>query len=133
MRSVGTAVSPTAPAAGEAEEGVVVNQDYSDRPGYDPNFLDSLKVPLPAISSAMEQDTATVQPNARKNGDPFELAYYHYSVYMNKRRRTAWFSAANIDGDRRHLDDTKTAPRFRWISVCVPCCSMINCGYWSYS
>ena len=49
----------------------------------------------------MQQDTATVQPDARKNGDPFELAYYHYSVYMNKRRRTAWFSAANIDGDRR--------------------------------
>jgi endonuclease G len=91
----------TASAGVEAEEGVVVNQDYSDRPGYDPNFLDSLKVPLPSISSAMEQDTATVQPDARKNGDPFELAYYHYSVYMNKRRRTAWFSAANIDGDRR--------------------------------
>ena len=41
------------------------------------------------------------RPDARKNGDPFELAYYHYSVYMNKRRRTAWFSAANVDGDHR--------------------------------
>jgi endonuclease G len=101
VRSVGAVADQTAPAAVEAEEGVVVNQDYSDRPGYDPNFLDSLKVPLPAISSAMEQDTATVKPDAQKNGDPFELAYYHYSVYMNKRRRTAWFSAANIDGDRR--------------------------------
>ena len=101
VRSVGAVADQTAPAGVEAEEGVVVNQDYSDRPGYDPNFLDSLKVPLPAISSAMEKDTATVQPDARKDGDPFELAYYHYSVYMNKRRRTAWFSAANIDGDRR--------------------------------
>jgi endonuclease G, mitochondrial len=101
VRSVGAVADQAAPAAVEAEEGVVVNQDYSDRPGYDPNFLDSLKVPLPAISSAMEQDTATVKPDAEKNGDPFELAYYHYSVYMNKRRRTAWFSAANIDGDRR--------------------------------
>jgi endonuclease G, mitochondrial len=101
VRSVGARADQAAPAAVEAEEGVVVNQDYSDRPGYDPNFLDSLKVPLPAISSAMEQDTATVKPDAQKNGDPFELAYYHYSVYMNKRRRTAWFSAANIDGDRR--------------------------------
>jgi endonuclease G len=101
VRSVGAVADQTASAGVEAEEGVVVNQDYSDRPGYDPNFLDSLKVPLPAISSAMEQDTATVQPDAQKNGDPFELAYYHYSVYMNKRRRTAWFSAANIDGDRR--------------------------------
>ena len=101
VRSVGAVADQTASAGVEAEEAVVVNQDYSDRPGYDPNFLDNLKVPLPAISSAMEQDTATVQPDARKNGDPFELAYYHYSVYMNKRRRTAWFSAANIDGDRR--------------------------------
>jgi endonuclease G, mitochondrial len=101
VRSVGAGADQAAPAAVEAEEGVVVNQDYSDRPGYDPNFLDSLKVPLPAISSAMEQDTATVKPDAQKNGNPFELAYYHYSVYMNKRRRTAWFSAANIDGDRR--------------------------------
>ena len=91
----------TAPAGVEAEEKVVVNQDYSDRPGYDPNFLDSLKAPLPAISSDMQKDTATVQPDAQKNGDPFELAYYHYSVYMRKSRRTAWFSAANIDGDRR--------------------------------
>jgi endonuclease G len=96
------AVADQMAAAGvEAEEAVVVNQDYSDRPGYDPNFLDTLKVPLPAISDAMQQDTAMVRPDARKNGHPFELAYYHYSVYMNKRRRTAWFSAANVDGDRR--------------------------------
>jgi len=49
----------------------------------------------------MQQDTAQVRADARKNGNPFELAYYHYSVYMNKRRRTAWFSAANVDGDQR--------------------------------
>ena len=101
VRSVATAADQPAPAGVEAEERVVVDQDYSDRPGYDPNFLDSLKVPLPTISSGMEKDTATVRSDAQKNGDPFELAYYHYSVYMNKRRRTAWFSAANIDGDRR--------------------------------
>jgi phospholipase C len=34
------------------EEGVVVNQDYSTRPGYNPNFLDGLAVPLPKISAA---------------------------------------------------------------------------------
>src|SRR5215467_5510634 len=101
VRSVGTVADQMAAAGVEADEAVVVNQDYSDRPGYDPNFLDTLKVPLPAISDAMQQDTATVRPDARKNGDPFELAYYHYSVYMNKRRRTAWFSAANVDGDHR--------------------------------
>ena len=101
VRGVGAVADQMAAAGVKAEEAVVVNQDYSDRPGYDPNFLDTLKVPLPAISDAMQQDTATVRPDARKNGDPFELAYYHYSVYMNKRRRTAWFSAANVDGDHR--------------------------------
>ncbi len=101
VRGVGAVGDQMAAAGVEAEEAVVVNQDYSDRPGYDPNFLDTLKVPLPAISDSMQQDTATVRPDARKNGDPFELAYYHYSVYMNKRRRTAWFSAANVDGDHR--------------------------------
>jgi len=85
----------------EAEEAVVVDPDYANRPGYDPNFLETIEVPLPRVSQAMEQDTARVRSDAQKNGDPFELAYYHYSVYMNKRRRTAWFSAANVDGDHR--------------------------------
>jgi endonuclease G, mitochondrial len=85
----------------EAEEAVVVDQDYSDRPGYDPDFLETISVPLPTLSAAMEKDTAVVASDQRKNGNRFELAYYHYSVYMNKRRRTAWFSAANVDGDQR--------------------------------
>ena len=85
----------------QAEEAVVVDPDYGNRQGYDPSFLESIEVPLPRVSKAMEQDTARVRPDAQKDGDPFELAYYHYSVYMNKRRRTAWFSAANVDGDHR--------------------------------
>jgi DNA/RNA endonuclease G (NUC1)/S1-C subfamily serine protease len=85
----------------QAEEAVVVDPDYGNRPGYDPSFLESIQVPLPRVSKAMEQDTARVRSDAQKDGDPFELAYYHYSVYVNKRRRTAWFSAANVDGDHR--------------------------------
>jgi endonuclease G len=84
-----------------AEEAVIVDPDYSKRPGYDPNFLEGIEVPLPRLTDAMEQDTARVRSDAQKKDDPFELAYYHYSVYMNKRRRTAWFSAANVDGDNR--------------------------------
>ena len=85
----------------QVEEAVVVDPDYGNRQGYDPSFLESIEVPLPRVSKAMEQDTARVRPDAQKDGDPFELAYYHYSVCMNKRRRTAWFSAANVDGDHR--------------------------------
>jgi len=96
------ALAGPAPDSGyEGEEAVVVDQDYTDRKGHDPHFLESVDVPLPRLSKAMEQDTARVRADAQKNGDPFELPYYHYSVYMNKRRRTAWFSAANVDGDNR--------------------------------
>jgi endonuclease G len=101
-RSVeGTDDSASAAAPPQAEEAIVVDPDYSNRPGYDPSFLETIDVPLPRVSKAMEQDTARVRSDAQKNGDPFELAYYHYSLYMNKRRRTAWFSAANVDGDHR--------------------------------
>jgi endonuclease G len=82
-------------------ENVVVDQDYSTRPGYDPLFLEEVAVPLPLLRDDMKSDTAQVQADARKHHDPFELTYYHYSVYMNKRRRTAWFSAANVNGDQR--------------------------------
>ena len=92
---------PIAEAGEAGVEAVVVDQDYSTRPGYDPAFLEELEVPLPRLAKAMEADTAVVDADSQHKGDPFELAYYHYSVYMNKRRRTAWFSAANVDGDNR--------------------------------
>jgi len=82
------------------EERVVVDQDYSDRPGYDPDFL-GFEIPLPVLTTPkMKDDTAVVIAEFQKS-DPYELPYYHYSVYMNKRRRTAWFSAANVDGTHR--------------------------------
>jgi DNA/RNA endonuclease G (NUC1) len=103
--------APSAPAYGgtsvlstDAElgvEAVVIDQDYSTRPGYAPRFLETLVVPLPTLSQDMKNDTARVNPDDQKHNDPFELTYYNYSVYMNKRRRTAWFSAANVDGDQR--------------------------------
>lgn len=106
-------VAPAPTEAETAEEGVVVDQDYSTRPGYDPNFLEGVMVPLPKLTSeSMEQDTAQVRIDARKHNDPFELAYYHYSVYMNKKRRTAWFSAANVDGDHRPVIGTRSGDRW---------------------
>ena len=98
------AVSAASTMGDEVEAGVeavVVDQDYSDRKGYEPDFLEQISVPLPRLGADMEKDTAEVEQESRKQDDPFELTYYHYSVYMNKRRRTAWFSAANVDGDRR--------------------------------
>jgi hypothetical protein len=57
---------PAAPAAAPAEaevqageEVVVINQDYSTRSGYDPEFLDGITVPLPKLTTkSMKSDTA---------------------------------------------------------------------------
>ena len=107
------AAAPTEAEVQAGEEAVVINQDYSTRPGYDPEFLDGITVPLPKLTTkSMKSDTAEVRADAQKNNDPFELAYYHYSVYMNKRRRTAWFSAANVDGG--HRPDIGTRSGDRW-------------------
>jgi endonuclease G len=84
-----------------AEEAVVVDQDYSNREGYDPDFLGDISVALPTLTGKLKDITSKVSPDARSGDDPFELKYHHYSVYMNKQRRTAWFSAANVDGAHR--------------------------------
>lgn len=102
----------TAAVPQETEEKVIVDQDYSNRPGYDPDFLGSITVPLPTLTEAMKKDTVVVSPEARKHKDPFELTYFHYSVYMNKRRRTAWFSAANIDGKQRPAIGARSGDRW---------------------
>jgi len=94
--------SPALSSASETEEeAIVVDKNYKDRPGYDPNFLGEIKVPLPRITPVMEADTAVISPDFLRGKDQFELAYYHYSIYMRKSRRTAWFSAANVDGVHR--------------------------------
>src|SRR5205823_6014467 len=82
------------------DEQIVVDPDWSTRNGYDAAFLGA-PIPLPQLSPAMLQECAEVSPQHRRNGDPHLLAYFNFSVMVNKTRRTAWFSAANIDGDRR--------------------------------
>ncbi len=57
---------------------------------YDPDFLgDGFRVPLPALDTRARQD-------ALEDGRVFD--YIHYSLVMNARRRTALYTACNIDG-----------------------------------
>jgi endonuclease G len=112
---------PFAPVMVErpAEElAVVIDQDYTDRDGYDPEFL-GVNISLPKISDKMAAVTSQVSADAVKHGDPHELTYYHYSVYMNKRRRTAWFSAGNVDGDNRPGIGKRPADRW-YVDTRIP-------------
>lgn len=77
---------------------VTIDQNWSNRKGYDPNFLGT-NIPLPKLSQSMKNNTVEVPPQFRKNNDKYLLNYYHYSVAMNKKRRCAWFSAGMIDGE----------------------------------
>jgi endonuclease G len=81
-------------------EKLVVDPDWSTREGYDPDFLD-ISVPLPTLSSTMKANSVEVPTEFRVNGDKHVLAYHHYSLTMNRKRRFAWYSAANVDGKRR--------------------------------
>ena len=97
--------APGAPAVSDGardagEEAVVIDPDWQNREGYDPKFLGH-NIPLPQLSEAMKANTVVVPPDYRKGADKHTFHYHHYSLAMNKKRRFAWFSAANIDGERR--------------------------------
>jgi len=70
------------------------------RIGYDPAFLGGgATVPLPVPAAGPDADPVVV--DARKPGvERFALAYTHFSVVMNGRRRMPFYSAVNIDGTK---------------------------------
>lgn len=74
-------------------EKIEPDPDYSNRPGYDPNFT-GFSVPLPRLTPSIKSSAVKV-PGA--NDNPYELKYYHYSVIMNGARRMAFVSAVNFD------------------------------------
>lgn len=97
--AVQSAPAPAAPSAPEPEtEGVAIDPDYKNRPGYDSKFLGaSLEVKPPVLSAAM-QAMALRNSMAKAGADPFILPYHHYSLVMNGDRRLAFWTGVNIDG-----------------------------------
>ncbi|MEU0794483.1 DNA/RNA non-specific endonuclease [Amycolatopsis sp. NPDC005961] len=97
-----------------APESIRIDPDYSNREGYDPDFLPGHTVPLPGLSDALAALAAT---NRQAAGEPrYVLPYHHFSVVLNKVRRLAFFTAVNIDGRtsqplRREADRWSLDPR----------------------
>lgn len=91
---VGPAASPTAvvPVDSGADVEKLVQPihdlDYSTRTGYDPQFLGAA-VPLPKASRP--SDLAKLADGST------EIPYHHFSVVMNRKRRLALITAANVD------------------------------------
>jgi endonuclease G len=79
------------PAAGEPEKLVepITDPDYSNRTGYDKDYLGTV-VPMPE---------ATVRSILSKLDDGSHvIPYQHFSVVVHKQRRLALFTASNVDG-----------------------------------
>lgn len=82
--------------------------------GYSPTFLgEDHPIHLPQMTSEVEREVARL-----KGSDESELKYEHFSVVMNKERRTAFFAAGNIDGSQlwgaQHLGGLPKRPSWSW-------------------
>jgi endonuclease G, mitochondrial len=100
-----------------AERNQKPDHDYSNRQGYDADFL-GVNIPLPKLSSAnLKQAAQNQQPN---RPDKTVLDYHHFSLVLNARRRTAFFTAVNINGaqavdiGRERLENALAEASERW-------------------
>ncbi len=111
VRQLLTRVSPASVSvAGDPPERRTA-ADYSDREGFQENFLGShakLKVPFPELGD-LEEDAVTVSSRGR-GIDRFALHYTHFSVVMSKSRRTAFYTAVNIDGNAEVIIRRRNTP-----------------------
>ena len=56
----------------ELGQEVTIDQDWTNRKGYDPSFL-GIVIPLPKLSASQEANTVTVPPQFRRDGQKFLL------------------------------------------------------------
>lgn len=101
-----------------AAEKITVDQDYSNRTGYDRHFISGVDIPMPEPGSKLAKQVAPLRPG-ELNAEKGELKYEHFSIKMNKNKRIAIFTATNIDGktylsvDRR-TGEVSTAEAETW-------------------
>lgn len=67
---------------------------YSNRLGYDPDFLGH-RIPLPLISDKLINDVTPLN-----NNSGYELKYSNFSIVMSKSRNLAIVTSVNIDGSK---------------------------------
>lgn len=101
-------VLPATPAEQSAAEEIIRRSvtKFKNAEGYRPAFLGAgFNVSLPAMTSEVERELAPL-----KDPTKTELKYDHYSLKINRERRTAFFVAANVDGAQL-WDTAEDGPR----------------------
>lgn len=107
---------PSVPAGTLSDEDffevISIDTDYQSRQGYDPAFL-AVEIPLPRLS-ADQQAIAARNALAQPDEDPYLLKYHHFSLVLNKKRRLAFFTAVNIDGEKTFPYTRKESGHDKW-------------------
>jgi endonuclease G len=94
---VPVAPAPVTPAPAGPER-VVLDRNYKNRKGYDPQFLGpKLNLPLAKIVRPLAADIAPLNDDQPEH-ESGALKYQHFTVIMNEARRLAMLTATNIDG-----------------------------------
>ncbi len=91
------AAEPAGKTLSPAAEKLAIDQDYSNRDGYNPKFIPGLDLPLPKPKAKLAKQVAPLRPGEPK-AEGGELKYTHFSIKLNKGKRIAIFTATNIDG-----------------------------------
>jgi endonuclease G, mitochondrial len=80
-----------------SEGRVTPDRNYTNRNGYDPDFLRGFRIPVPKVT-ARAAGTAARLIRPVRGEDPTVLKYEHFSIVMNADRKLAFVTAVNIDG-----------------------------------
>jgi endonuclease G, mitochondrial len=101
-----TDVSVATKTLTHASEALKIDQNYENRSGYNEDFIDGAKLPLPALSAALKRAIAPLRSGA--DAASGLLNYEHFSLVLHKTRRMAIYTATNIDGATYLSVDRKT-------------------------
>jgi endonuclease G len=73
-----------------------IDTDYSNRSGYDVNFIPGFIIPIPEVKNRSEiAPLKNTEPDAEEG----ILSYEHFALILSKKNRAAFFTATNIDGE----------------------------------
>jgi endonuclease G len=92
---------------GFREKTLKFDEEYTDRPGYQTDFLDGWEVPAPTLTSGHVGETLK-----DADGDPLVIPYHHYSLVMNRERRLLSWAASNVDYSTEARSHTKTRKEY---------------------
>lgn len=103
LESAAASVAEKKSSPRSATQDVPFERDYSNRKGFDEDFLGApARILLPRLSPALKAVATRLLPPA--SGDDYVLRYHNYSVVMHRDRRFALYSAANVDFGQRYRE-----------------------------